>query len=144
MNQERLLFLREQADLTQKELGKIFGVTRVSISHWETNKSVIPLKQLNNYANYFNVSLDYILQLSDVKNYKIYSKDLDKILIGKRILKIRESNGLTQESLAEYLNTSHSTISSYENGKTLILTSFAYEIALKYKTSMDWICGKID
>lgn len=40
------------------------------------------------------------------------------------------------------LNTSHSTISAYENGKILILTSFAYSIAIKYNVSLDWLCGK--
>ena len=55
-----------------------------------------------------------------------------------------EHMGLTQEELAKDLNTTHSTISAYESGKTLILTSFVYEIAIKYKLSLDWLCGKID
>ena len=61
-----------------------------------------------------------------------------------RIKAERVANGLTQEELAKDLNTTHSTISAYESGKTLILTSFVYEIAIKYKLSLDWLCGKID
>lgn len=144
MNLERLFFLREEKDLTQEEMGKILGVSRVAISQWETGKEIIPLDKLNTYSNYFNVSLDYILKISNVKEYKITNKTIDAKSIGKRLLYIRQKYNLTQESLADELNTTHSTISAYENGKVLILTVFAYEIAVKYKLSMDWLCGKID
>ena len=144
MNLERLFFLREEKDLTQEEMGKILGVSRVAISQWETGKEIIPLDKLNAYSNYFNVSLDYILKISNVKEYKITNKTIDAKSIGKRLLYIRQKYNLTQESLADELNTTHSTISAYENGKVLILTVFAYEIAVKYRLSMDWLCGKID
>ena len=144
MNFERLFFLREKKDLTQEDIGKILNVSRVAISQWETNKEIIPLEKLNAYANYFNVSLDYIVQISNVKEYKIINKSLDSRIVGKRLLYIRHKFGLTQKELAKNLNTTHSTISAYETGKTLILTVFAYQICVKYNVSMDWLCGKID
>lgn len=144
MNFERLFFLREERDLTQEDIGKILNVSRVAISQWETNKEIIPLEKLNAYANYFNVSLDYIVQISNVKEYKIINKSLDSRIVGKRLLYIRHKFGLTQKELAKNLNTTHSTISAYETGKTLILTVFAYQICVKYNVSMDWLCGKID
>lgn len=144
MNFERLFFLREERDLTREDIGKILNVSRVAISQWETNKEIIPLEKLNAYANYFNVSLDYIVQISNVKEYKIINKSLDSKIVGKRLLYIRHKFGLTQKELAKNLNTTHSTISAYETGKTLILTVFAYQICVKYNVSMDWLCGKID
>ena len=33
-------------------------------------------------------------------------------------------------------------ISDYENGVTLILTSFAIQICNKYNISLDWLCGR--
>lgn len=144
MNFERLFFLREEKDLTQEDIGKILNVSRVAISQWETNKEIIPLEKLNAYANYFNVSLDYIVQISNVKEYKIINKSLDSKIVGKRLLYIRHKFGLTQKELANNLNTTHSTISAYETGKTSILTVFAYQICVKYSVSMDWLCGKID
>lgn len=66
MNFERLFFLREEKDLTQEDMGKILSVSRVAISQWETGKEVILLEKFNIYSNYFNVSLDYILQISNV------------------------------------------------------------------------------
>lgn len=144
VNFERLFFLREEKDLTQEDMGKILNVSRVAISQWETGKEIIPLEKLNMYSNYFNVSLDYILQISNVKEYKIVNKSIDPKAIGRRLLYIRHKFDITQEELAKDLNTTHSTISAYESGKTLILTVFAYEIATKYKLSLDWLCGKID
>ena len=144
MNFERLFFLREEKDLTQEDIGKMLNVSRTAISQWETSKEIIPLEQLNAYANYFNVSLDYIVQISNVKEYKIINKSLDPKIVGKRLLYIRHKFGITQEELANNLNTTHSTISAYETGKTLILTVFAYQICVKYNVSMDWLCGRVD
>lgn len=144
VNFERLFFLREEKDLTQEDMGKILNVSRVAISQWETGKEVIPLEKLNIYSNYFKVSLDYILQISNVKQYKVVNKSINPKSVGKRILYIRHKFDITQEELARQLNTTHSTISAYEAGKTLILTSFAYEIAIKYNLSLDWLLGKID
>lgn len=125
-------------------MAKILNVSRVAIFQWETGKEIIPLEKLNIYSNYFNVSLDYILQISNVKEYKIINKSIDPKIVGKRLLYTRHKFDITQEELAKDLNTTHSTISAYESGKTLILTSFVYEIAIKYKLSLDWLCAKID
>ena len=144
MDVERLYFLREEKDLTQNDMAKILKVSRVAICQWETGKEIIPLEKLNIYANYFNVSLDYILKISNVKEYKTIAKIIDPKIVGKRLLYVRNKFNLTQEKLAEILNTTHSTISAYETGKTLILTIFAYEIVNKYKLSLDWLCGKVE
>ena len=139
---ERLLYLREEKELTQKELSKIFNVDRSVISKWEIDSVTIPLKQLNNYANYFNVSLDYLTGLSNIKENTKTIKKLDKQKIGQNIKQVRKENNLTLIALAKELNTTSSTISAYETGKTLILTAFAYQIAKKYNISLDWLLGK--
>lgn len=142
MYSNRLSLLREELDLKQNDLAKILGVNRVNISNWENNKEIIPLEKLNICANYFNTSFDYITELTDIKYFKSNNTVLDKKLIGNRIIELRKKYNLTQQQLADVLNTSHSTISAYENGKTLILTAFAYQICLKYNVSMDWLCGR--
>lgn len=143
MNLERLYFLREENELTQQDMAIILGVSRVAVSQWETTKEIIPLDKLNIYANYFQVSMDYIIGLSNVKNSDIIKNDLSFDDIGKRLRAIRRRFKLTQINLAQYLNTSHSTISAYETGKTLILTTFAYQVCLKYHLSLDWLCGRV-
>lgn len=141
----RLMDIREENDLTQDKVGELNNVTRTVISKWENGKEIIPMEHLNTYSNYFNVSFDYLMGLSRKKKYdNVINIDLDLKLIGTRIKKVREDNNLTLRDLAEILNTSSSTISAYETGKTLILTSFALEICKKYKLSLDWLCGKIN
>ena len=139
---ERLNEVREENDLKQKDLANIFKINRTLISKWEHNVNLIPLKYLNMYANYFNVSFDYLSGLSKTKQYKNVNKDLNINLIGSRIKELRKIKNLTVRDLADALNTSPSTISAYETGKVLINTQFAYDIASKYKVSLDWLCGK--
>ncbi len=141
MNLERLYLLRVRNSLTQKEMGKILGVSRVAISQWEMTKEIIPLEKLNIYSDYFNVSLDYILTLSEDKEKK-HNKPLDKTTAGKRLLEFRKDNNYTQTELASKLKTTHSTISAYESGKTLILTTFAYQICSSHNISFDWLIGR--
>lgn len=88
--------------------------------------------------------MDYVIGLSNIKYYNVINKKIDKILIGQRLRKIRKDNNITQEELANILNTTHSTISAYESGKTTILTAFAYEICKRYGISMDYLCGRIN
>ena len=142
MKFELLEDLRKDHNINQTEIAELLKVKQPTYSSWENGSKIIPLKHLNTLANYYNVSLDYITNLSkeNIKTKKI--KELDKNIIGKNLKKFRNEYKITQEELAKLLNTTHSTISAYEKGKTLILTAFAYQICNKYNVSLDWLCGR--
>ncbi len=144
MNEKRLFDLREYKDLSQIKLADYLGITQQTYSLWEKGTKIIPLKHLNNLSNFYEIPMDYIVGLTDEKNNSgiIKLTELNKNEIGSRIKKIREDNNLTLRDLAKELNTTSSTISAYETGKTLILTAFAYQICIKYNVSLDWLCGK--
>ena len=144
MNEKRLFDLREYKDLSHIKLADYLGITQQTYSLWEKGTKIIPLKHLNNLSNFYEISMDYIVGLTDEKNNSgiIKLTELNKNEIGSRIKKIREDNNLTLRDLAKELNTTSSTISAYETGKTLILTAFAYQICIKYNVSLDWLCGK--
>ena len=144
MNEKRLFDLREYKDLSQIKLADYLGITQQTYSLWEKGTKIIPLKHLNSLSNFYEISMDYIVSLTDEKNNSSIIKltELNKNEIGSRIKKIREDNNLTLRDLAKELNTTSSTISAYETGKTLILTAFAYQICIKYNVSLDWLCGK--
>ena len=141
---EKLKNLRENNDLTQRQIALKLNVSKSTYNRWETGETFIPLKHLNNLCNFYNLSMDYIVNLSNNKNYDNVKNEINKKIIGKRIFYLRKKFNLSQNDLAKLLNTSHSTISAYENGKTLILTGFAYSIATKFNVSLDWLCGRID
>ena len=134
--------IREKYDLTQQQVADILNISKTSYNYFENEERFIPLKHLNKYCNHFKVSMDYVLGLS---NQNIVSKhifNIDKKLVGQRIKKIREIKKLTQEELAKIINTSQSTISSYEKGKTLIITSFLYELCKRLDVNMDYIVAR--
>lgn len=139
----RLYEIRETLDLKQKDISKKLNINRMSYSYWETGARFIPLSKLNEYCNIFDVSMDYIFYLSNNKNNHAKKiNELNKEEIGKRFKQIIKENNITQVEIANELNTTQSTISAYINGKTLILTAFAYQICKKYNVSLDWLCGR--
>lgn len=138
---ERLKDIRIENDLTQTQMAKILNTTQTSYNRWENNVELISLKKLTKVCNYFNTSLDYLIGITrnNIGNGK---HDLDYKLVGNNIRIFRKENNLSQKDLAILLNTSQSTISAYEAGKTIILTAFALEIVKKYNISLDWLCGR--
>lgn len=65
---DRLRSLREEKKLTQEELGKAINVTKVSISGYENSNRNPDIETLHQIADYFEVSSDYLMGRSDVKN----------------------------------------------------------------------------
>lgn len=57
----RIAELRKQAHITQEKLASIIGVARSTIAMYETNKSEPDFSILQKIADYFNVSVDYLL-----------------------------------------------------------------------------------
>lgn len=138
----KLQDIRENNELTQKAVADILNVSQLTYSRWEKEIEIIPLNKLILFAKYFNVSLDYLYNLSLIKKEnKNYNYIVNKELSSNNIINFRKKNNLTQKELAIFLNTTPSTICAYEKGKTLILTSFAYQICKKYSISMDYISG---
>ena len=138
---ERLKDIRIENDLTQTQMAKILNTTQTSYNRWENNVELISLKKLTRVCNYFNTSMDYLVGITrnNIGNGK---HDLDYKVVGNNIKIFRKEKNLSQKDLATLLNTSQSTISAYEAGKTIILTAFALEIVKKYNISLDWLCGR--
>ncbi len=141
---EHLKELRENCELTQDDIADKLNITRQNYSRWETGEQLIPLYHLNTLANIFNSSMDYIIGLTNVNKPTNHTKKLNLIKIGNKIREIRTDEDISMRKLAEILNTSHSTLSAYENGKNLIIISFAVELSKKYNISLDWLCGRSD
>ena len=54
--------IRKEKQLTQEEFGKLFHVTRQTVSNWENGKSYPELQILVSISNQFDVSLDTLLK----------------------------------------------------------------------------------
>lgn len=62
---ERLFDLRRQAGLSQEELANLVGVTRQAVQKWESGMSRPDMDNLVSLAEYFKVSLDYLITGKD-------------------------------------------------------------------------------
>lgn len=61
MFSEMLKFLREKRHLSQKEIAEYLGITRQAIALYELGKREPDYSILKKLADYFNVSVDYLL-----------------------------------------------------------------------------------
>ncbi len=113
-------------------------------SHYEKEDLTMPIKHLIVLCDYFDVSLDYIFSFNKERNYKNSIKGYDSKKGGQHLKLFRKENKITQKRLSEFLNTTQSVLSDYENGKRLIPTSFLYMICDNYKISADYLLGKIN
>lgn len=139
-----LRYIRDSHDLKQKDLAKILGVAISTYCVWETEISPIPLPRLIDFCKIFDISLDYALGLTDIPKYPNMRPNINYELHQQRIKHMRKINRYTQKYIAKILNTDNGVISRYENGKTLILTSFLMEYAKIFNVSADYIMGRID
>lgn len=62
---DRLTALRQDKRISQNELAKKTGLTRQAISLYETGKREPNLAVINRLADFFNVSVDYLLGRTD-------------------------------------------------------------------------------
>ena len=69
---QRLKFLREKAHLTQAKMAVIVGAKQPAINRYEHGQAEAPFVILQRYANYFDVSLDYIFGRCDEPQGKLY------------------------------------------------------------------------
>lgn len=66
----RIKDLREDKDLTQKEVSNFLNISQVAYSYYEINKRSIPLEILSKLADFYDTSTDYLLFRTDeIKPY---------------------------------------------------------------------------
>lgn len=65
--ESRIKILREKRGLIQAILATELGITQQTLSKYEKDVNIIKIDVLKRLAEYFNVTTDYLLGLSDVK-----------------------------------------------------------------------------
>ena len=66
---ERIRALREDCDKTQSEIAKLLKVGQRTYCDYELGKTRIPVDSLIILAKLYNVSMDYISGISDIKGH---------------------------------------------------------------------------
>ena len=142
MDFEKMKDIREYFDKTQLDLADILNVSRSTYAGWENGIDSIPLTKLNDFCNYFGISLDYICGLSKTKKIDSNIDKVDMIKIGLKLKEIRLKNNDTQDTIASAIGIDQSNYSRYEQGQIMITTYQIIEFAKYYNVSINYICGK--
>ena len=138
-----LIKLRKFLKLSQKDISNIIEVERNTYSDYERKKLEFPIEKLNIIANRYELSLDYLLDLTNDYTSAVKEKNIEREEIGKILKHLREEHLLNQLELARLLDTHQSKISNYEKGKSL-----DFKVLKRYATffskTIDYLCGKVD
>lgn len=91
---KQILSIRKERQLTQEEFGRLFHVTRQTVSNWENEKSYPDLQVLVDMSDQFGISLDVLLK-EDSKMVKTIDKErmLSKIKHAKSVIDIFSGAG---------------------------------------------------
>ena len=84
---KRLKLLREEHSIQQKELAKYLDYVGSAISNYETGRNEPSLRQLVKIADFFDVSVDYLVERFDFN--EIYKK-FEKITLAQALKIISE------------------------------------------------------
>lgn len=94
---DRITELREEAKLTQEELADKIGITRAALSHYEKNRREPDYETLKKIADYFNVSTDWLLGRSPLRNLFFDNSNIESI----EIRKSRKAEEISMEKMEE-------------------------------------------
>lgn len=61
---DRLKKMRKERNLTQEEIGELCEVGKTTISNWENNITQPPFEIVKKIAQYFGVTIDYLLNFT--------------------------------------------------------------------------------
>ena len=64
---QRIRNLREDADKTQQEIADFLGTSQTMYARYERGANELPIRHLISLCNYYHVSADYMLGLSNTK-----------------------------------------------------------------------------
>lgn len=109
---EKLKYIRNELRLSQDELAGELGVSRQSISKWESGSAYPEIDKLIMISNFFDVSIDYLLKDSyaadgigaesidrTVLKFLASSADMEKI--SKRLIDIAEDGIIEGDEIKE-------------------------------------------
>ena len=132
---KRIKCLRIENGLSGEELGKIFGVSKVSVWQWENGINYPNNNILLQIANYFNVSIDFLFGRIDERKQNMQPSI-------NKLKQLRLESNISQKDLAKYLNVGERTISMWENNQREMDHKTLLKVSSYFHVSVDYLLGK--
>ncbi len=95
---ERLRQLRKEKNISQTELAGIFNITSQALSQYELQKRMPDAEMILKLADYFNVSVDYLLGRTDIRRADVVKDGLRDRTSDYRCL---DTSGLCREDISK-------------------------------------------
>ena len=131
---QRIRHLREDRDLTQARVAKMLDMSQTGYSKYETGENDIPTAVLIRLSEFYHVSTDYLLGLTDQLP--------GEPLFLARIRLLREEHDWTQQQVANRLHVHRRTYDAYEAGATDVPVEILIALARHYNVSTDYLLGE--
>lgn len=125
---ERLRFLRQKKGVVQRQVANALGIAISSYSLYESGQREPNLEMLEKIAKYFNVSASYLMGWEE-------QKTINEVL-AENIKKYRNSWGVSQADVAEYVGLSPKDIEDFENGKRSPSTEILLKLSKAFNISL--------
>ena len=129
VKRNKLVILRERANVDAKYVYKSIKVNNETYSRWETGDRKINLKGVIDISNLYNIKIDYLLDLSK---------------IGKRLKNIRNSKSLSLREENDITGVSFNALSRYERGVRLITVDALCKVCNKLDIDVDDLLKETD
>lgn len=133
---EKVEQLRSKEGISQGKLEKKIGLSNGQISKWKKNNP--SAESLSKIANYFNVSIEYLLGSDVIEKDNELSKSYGSTLMYERYCKIRDQIGLKDADVARLSGVTKSTFSDWKKGlyqpkrEKLIKIADVLGVSIKY------------
>ncbi len=142
MKLERIRNLREDHDLTQEEMAAILGVKRSTYAMWELGDIYFPIKILIEIKEKFHTNIDYLLGLSQDRDYIPTMPEFTLKKLGQNMKSFRLSQRMSQKEFGEKLGLNQSAYAYYEYGYSQMTTKRLIQLGTVFDVSIDWLCSQ--
>lgn len=96
---DRLKELRKDRKITQEDLAEILDISRSKVSSWETNKRDMTITDAVNLADYYEISLDNLLNVKPIRekeyieiSYKFFKNKAISLKEKTKIIRMMEES----------------------------------------------------
>lgn len=152
---DRIKELRLSADMTQEEFGKKFGIVKSTVSLYESGKSTPNDELKKQICDYFNISVDYLLGVSDDKHRNSPSddkgfffffffddKDLQEVFVSA-LKTALETQNMTVSELCEKTEIDVDTCNQYLTGVHAPTLEHLVKLSKALDVSIDYLLGQV-
>ncbi len=127
---ERIKLLIEESGKSYQELEKITGIKKSSLQRYATGETAkIPLDVIEKLSKTFNVDVDYLFGISDIKKKRSFTiGERTSKSIAHNIQHHREQANMSQKEFADLLGVDETVVADLESGRITLKKEMLYKI----------------